>query len=301
MLASPRQPWLKILNRKILIWARDPYVACSRPRGHCVSHTDCPVGVRPKPTRGSLPAEELSSLHLGMYTLTCGLGPCVDFIGFCVYSSGMRASDKAYSALREDIIEWRLLPGAVLAEVEQSERLGVSRTPIREALSRLTAEGLARTAGRRGVVVSAISLADVNELFELRETLECRASALAAQRGNPTIFAALHDELAAAPTLLSSADPARHEYYALVGKLDEAIDLAICNSYLAQAMSSLRVHLVRIRRLAADDAVRLIAAAEEHAAIAGAIAAGNPRLAEAATILHLHRSLAHIKATHTPR
>lgn len=212
----------------------------------------------------------------------------------------MRASDKAYCALREDIIEWRLLPGAVLAEVEQSERLGVSRTPIREALSRLTAEGLVRTAGGRGVVVSAISLADVNELFEVRETLECRASALAAQRGDPTIFAALHDELAAAPTLLSSADPARHEYYALVGKLDEAIDLAICNSYLAQAMSSLRVHLVRIRRLAADDAVRLIAAAGEHAAIAGAIAAGNPRLAEAATILHLHRSLSHVKATHTP-
>ena len=50
----------------------------------------------------------------------------------------MRASDKAYAALRDDIIEWRLAPGAVLAEVEQSERLGVSRTPLREALGRLT-------------------------------------------------------------------------------------------------------------------------------------------------------------------
>ena len=43
----------------------------------------------------------------------------------------MRASDRAYAALREDIVEWRLRPGAVLAEVEQSERLGVSRTPLR--------------------------------------------------------------------------------------------------------------------------------------------------------------------------
>ena len=96
----------------------------------------------------------------------------------------MRASDKAYAALREEIIEWRLLPGTVLAEVEQSERLGVSRTPLREALSRLTAEGLTTTAGGRGVVVTDISLDDIDELFELRETLEGRAAALAAERGD---------------------------------------------------------------------------------------------------------------------
>jgi DNA-binding GntR family transcriptional regulator len=69
----------------------------------------------------------------------------------CVYTEVMRASDRAYAALREDIIEWRLRPGTVLAEVEQSERLGVSRTPVREALGRLTAEGLTTAAGGRGV------------------------------------------------------------------------------------------------------------------------------------------------------
>ncbi|ABM07158.1 GntR family transcriptional regulator [Paenarthrobacter aurescens] len=212
----------------------------------------------------------------------------------------MRASDRAYSALREDIIEWRLRPGTVLAEVEQSERLGVSRTPVREALSRLTAEGLTTAAGGRGVVVTDISLDSIDELFELRETLEVRAAALAAQRGEPGIFAELHAQLVLAPELLSDNDPARHEYYALVGRLDDAIDSAISNTYLANAMRSLRVHLVRVRRLAADDAARLHAAAAEHAAIAEAIAAGNPRLAEAATTLHLHRSLTHVKATHTP-
>ena len=209
----------------------------------------------------------------------------------------MRASDRAYAALREDIIEWRLLPGTVLAEVEQSERLGVSRTPLREALSRLTAEGLT-TAGGRGVVVTDISLDDIDELFELRETLEGKAAALAAERGDSAVFRELQEELLAAPALISSTDPARHDYYGLVGRLDEAIDAAISNSYLAQAMRSLRVHLVRVRRLAADDAARLTAAASEHAAIAEAIATGNPRLAEAATTVHLHRSLSHVKATH---
>ncbi len=212
----------------------------------------------------------------------------------------MRASDKAYAALREDIIEWRLAPGTVLAEVEQSERLGVSRTPVREALSRLSAEGLTTAAGGRGVVVTDISLDDIDELFELRETLEGKAAALAALRGEHPVFARLHAELLRAPEMLNDSDPARHDYYALVGRLDDAIDEAISNSYLVQAMRSLRVHLVRVRRLAADDADRLHAAAAEHAAIAEAIAAGNPRLAEAATTVHLHRSLSHVKATHTP-
>ncbi|MDE8588973.1 GntR family transcriptional regulator [Arthrobacter sp. NQ4] len=209
----------------------------------------------------------------------------------------MRASDKAYAALRDDIIEWRLTPGTVLAEVEQSERLGVSRTPLREALGRLTAEGLT-TAGGRGVVVTDISLEDIDELFELRETLEGKAAALAARRGDAATFEQLQRELLNAPALISGGDPALHDYYELVGRLDAAIDAAISNSYLAQAMRSLRVHLVRIRRLAADDARRLTAAAAEHAAIAEAIAAGNPKLAEAATIVHLHRSLSHVKATH---
>ncbi|NUT71781.1 GntR family transcriptional regulator [Pseudarthrobacter sp. C4D7] len=209
----------------------------------------------------------------------------------------MRASDRAYASLRDDIIEWRLAPGTVLAEVEQSERLGISRTPLREALGRLTAEGLT-TAGGRGVVVTGISLEDIDELFELRETLEGKAAALAARRGDPATFEGLQRELLNAPQLISGNHPALHDYYELVGRLDTAIDAAISNSYLAQAMRSLRVHLVRIRRLAADDACRLAAAAAEHAAIAEAIAAGNPKLAEAATVLHLHRSLSHIKATH---
>ncbi|UUL75835.1 GntR family transcriptional regulator [Pseudarthrobacter sp. Fe7] len=209
----------------------------------------------------------------------------------------MRASDKAYAALRDDIIEWRLAPGTVLAEVEQSERLGVSRTPLREALGRLTAEGLT-TAGGRGVVVTDISLEDIDELFELRETLEGRAAALAARRGDAATFERLQRELLDAPRLVSGDNPALHDYYELVGRLDTAIDAAISNSYLAQAMRSLRVHLVRIRRLAADDAGRLTAAAAEHAAIAEAIAAGNPGLAEAATVVHLHRSLSHVKAIH---
>lgn len=59
----------------------------------------------------------------------------------------MRASERAYVTLLDDILEWRLPPRTVRAEVDQSERLGVSRTSLREALGRLTAEGLQRLTG----------------------------------------------------------------------------------------------------------------------------------------------------------
>lgn len=210
----------------------------------------------------------------------------------------MRASERAYTGLRGDILDGRLPPGTVLAEVEQAERLGVSRTPLREALRRLAAEGLAAPGGR-GLVVTGVPLAAIDELFELRETLECRAAALAAERGDPAVFRGLQEELLAAPLLISGDVLELAGYYTLVGRMDTAIDAAIANAYLAQAMQGLRVHLVRIRRLAADDAGRLTAAAAEHAAIAEAIADRNAHLASAAVTLHLHRSLTHIKATHT--
>ncbi|KHL03177.1 GntR family transcriptional regulator [Sinomonas humi] len=210
----------------------------------------------------------------------------------------MKASDRAYASLREDIVEWRLVPGTVLGEVEQSERLGVSRTPLREALARLTADGLATAQRGRGVVVSELSLGQLGELFELREALECKAAALAAQRGDPARFADLRDRLAAAPALLADRDPQRQEYYALASELDAAVDEAILNTYLAQSLAGLRVHLARVRRLARDDAARLRQAAVEHATIAGAIADRNAPLASAATAVHLSNSLQHIRTNY---
>jgi len=206
----------------------------------------------------------------------------------------MRASEKAYTTLRNDIIHWRLAPGAVLGEVELSERLGVSRTPIREALAKLSAEGLAEPQSGRGVVVSEISLDHLEELFELRSALECRAAELAALRCDPAIFHALHRELSNAGELITEDDPTRHDYYRLAGELDSAIDAAVGNHYLSQALKGLRVHLVRVRRLSKDNPARLRDAAREHAAIALAIAHGNPAVASAATTVHLDNSLRHL-------
>ncbi|WP_104160730.1 GntR family transcriptional regulator [Arthrobacter sp. ZGTC212] len=215
----------------------------------------------------------------------------------------MRASDRAYRALREDIVTGRLLPGTVLGEVEQSQRLGISRTPLREALSRLTADGLAAPHNGRGVVVTKISPETVTELFELRQALECKAASLAATRGEPELFTALRRDFEQAADLIvqeTGQDPSRSAYYALVARLDEAIDTAAANAYLGQALANVRLHLARVRRLAKDNPERLLATAGEHATIAAAIASRDPALAAAATSVHLHKSLEHFLAAAGP-
>lgn len=211
----------------------------------------------------------------------------------------MRASDKAYEALRTDIVEWRLRPGTILGEVEQAERLGVSRTPLREALARLTADGLAVAQRGRGVVVSDVSLEHVDDLFALRRALEVESARIAAGKADPQEFDSLRERFLQAGR--STGYNSREAYYQLAGELDESIDAAVDNRYIEQSLRSLRVHLARVRRLAQDDPGRLAASALEHAAIAGAIAAQNPEVAAAATQLHLHHSLEHIKNHAGPR
>lgn len=222
-----------------------------------------------------------------------------DFSAFLYTIGGMRASDKAYEALRTEIVEWRLRPGAVLGEVEQAERLGVSRTPLREALARLVADGLAVQQRGRGAVVSDVSLEHVDDLFALRRALEVESARIAARNAAPAPFAELRSRFLEAGR---SPDPeTRESYYRLAGELDRSIDAAVANPYIEQALRSLRVHLARVRRLAQDDPERLAASALEHAAIADAIAAQNPEVAAAATHLHLHHSLEHIKTHAGPR
>ena len=213
----------------------------------------------------------------------------------------MRASDRAYRALRGEIIDGGLTPGTVLGEVEQSVRLGLSRTPLREALSRLVADGLAAPATGRGVVVTAVSLAEAPKLFDLRIALETLASRRAAEHAAHhadgtelrETFRRLADRFDRATVeLAAGTDP--NGYYALTAELDAELDSASGNAYLADSLRGLRLHLGRLRRLARNSPTRLAASSREHAAIAHAIAAGNPELAAAATVIHLHHALAHL-------
>lgn len=228
----------------------------------------------------------------------------------------MRASDRAYETLRQEILDGALPPGTLLGEVEQAERLGLSRTPLREALSRLIADGLADQTRGRGTVVSSISAADVDLLFELRLPLEVQSARLAAERGDPRRFTALADRFSAAEKTLRERGLGRHHtqdqdrdrdrdrqdehYYELTAELDEALSEAVANPYLSHSLRSMRAHLVRARRLAQHQPERLAASAREHREVCTAIASGDAETAGAAMLIHLRRSLAHITAQHEP-
>jgi len=206
----------------------------------------------------------------------------------------MRASERAYLQLRQEILDGDLPAGSLLAEVEQSTRLGVSRTPLREALGRLASEALVATHSGRGVVVTEISLENITELFEVRQALEEQAARLAARRRDKEVFEALQVEFRAADELLDDGDPGSRRYYAVVSRLDTAIDEAIANPFLVAALANVRTHSARVRRLSHDDPDRLREAAREHLMIVDAIIEGSESLAAHATQLHLHRSLKNI-------
>jgi DNA-binding GntR family transcriptional regulator len=210
----------------------------------------------------------------------------------------VRASDRAYDVLKEDILQWRLAPGTVLGETEQSERLGISRTPLREAITRLAAEGLVDTQRGRAGVVTDVSPANLPELFELREALETQAARLAARRRNTRDFERLREEFLSAPADLAHGTSG---YYELVARLDAAIDDAIANPFLLSSLAGLRNHLARIRRLAQDNPVRLAESVSEHLLIVEAILDRDEMLAAQATAVHLRKSLANLlDATGTP-
>lgn len=211
----------------------------------------------------------------------------------------MRASDRAYATLLAEIQGGILAPGAVVGEAMQASRLGVSRTPMREAIARLVADGLIRQQSARVLVVAGFDTVDIQNLFVARRALEETAARIAASRGDLETFA----ELAKA---FEVAHPERDEqsadaYYELISRFDAAIDEAVDNTYLVQALRPIRTHLVRARRLARDNRSRLIASAAEHALIAKAISHADAELAAHATHVHLHHALESILGSITER
>ncbi|HLS48564.1 MAG TPA: GntR family transcriptional regulator [Actinomycetaceae bacterium] len=209
----------------------------------------------------------------------------------------LRASDRVYETLRDEIVTWRLEPGTLLSEVDHSERLGVSRTPLREALRRLVADGLAVPGKGRTLVVSDLSASDVRHLFELREALEPQAARLAARRGDSRVFAELRHRFDEASALLTESDPDHLAYYELVADFDRATDEAMGSSYLLSAIEQVRAHALRARRMSRSNTDRLARAAREHALIAEAIADGDELLAQQTTAVHLRASYKNILAT----
>ena len=102
-----------------------------------------------------------------------------------------RNVDNVYAKLREDILELRRRPGEVLDEAEISATFGLSRSPVREAIVRLTSEGLAQTLKNRGAIVSRFDIEDLPDYFDAQTLLFRITARLAAQVGGSAAAASL--------------------------------------------------------------------------------------------------------------
>lgn len=212
------------------------------------------------------------------------------------------AAARAYQQLRDEILDGTLAPGDPLLEVAQSQRLGVSRTPVREAFALLLNDGLAAPAGGRGLVVTDLDPGEAASIFEMRATLEPQAAKLAAQRGRAEVFEGFAAEFAQWQAALAG-DPAEivvDSYFETIARFDEAMTDAAANRYLTQALETLRTHTARLRRQSSASLARIGASAAEHALIATAIANGDPDLAVHATHIHLHASREHYRRSAAP-
>lgn len=105
-------------------------------------------------------------------------------------TSGLLRHD-VFRTLRQDILACRLAPGAELREAELAERFSISKSPVRDALSRLVQEGLVNVVPRQGYRVAPISVKDVGDMFEYRCVLECACTRIAAGRAEPQALRAL--------------------------------------------------------------------------------------------------------------
>ncbi|MEP7276539.1 MAG: GntR family transcriptional regulator, partial [Betaproteobacteria bacterium] len=105
------------------------------------------------------------------------------------------ASGTAFAWLRDEILSGRMRPGQALSENELAQRLGLSRTPIREAIIRLESEGLLTVRPQVGTTVAPIDVEAVADVQFLREAIECRTVALAAKRATAADARELRSQL----------------------------------------------------------------------------------------------------------
>lgn len=161
--------------------------------------------------------------------------------------------EKAYTHIRRKILSGELAPGAALSEASMARELGNSRGPLREAVRRLTAEGLLRPSPVGGSVVVEFSRRDVAELYELREALEVYAAGKAAERGlRPSELSAL-TELVDAVLLLRDELEVSREHHLGKAAMERFIRLdlrfhstlvrAAANSRILKAVADTRVLL----------------------------------------------------------
>lgn len=191
--------------------------------------------------------------------------------------------EQAYNYLKQAIQTHRLKPGDRLREAELAEVIGVSRTPLREALARLESDGMIVNDSTRGLVVMELDYNMVSELYYMREVLEGTAARLAAQHASDV-------ELTIIEEICEQYRRSLGDGPALAAKnrqFHEALYRCAHNRYLLRTLTALHDTLALLGDTMLSDPGRAERTLNEHEAIAQAIKKRDPDAAETATRSHI--------------
>jgi len=196
-----------------------------------------------------------------------------------------RLVDDATHALREAILDGRIPAGARLRQIELADRLGISRTPIREALGRLQYEGLVSLEPGGGVTVAVLDLEGAAALYDVREVLDGLAARLAAQRAGKADLARLERTLGAMRRCLARGEA--NQWFTAHVAFHDAIFAASGNGRLGALATIVRQSIQRFHPLLLRTERRLEAANDEHRGIHEAIAGRRAEEAERRARAHI--------------
>lgn len=197
-------------------------------------------------------------------------------------------ADRVYETLENGILDGRYARGEYLTEVRLSEELGVSRTPVREALRRLGQEGLIEETGK-GALVVGVAVGDISVIYEMRARIEGYAARLFTERVTDVELKELRDNIDLQDFYSVKTAAAENS-----GELDTRFHSIIysgCGSrVLEDTLASLNKKAKRYRRVSYEDSRRAKNAAAEHRAIYDAVRAGEVEAAESLMTLHIRNA-----------
>ena len=196
---------------------------------------------------------------------------------------------KVYEKLISSILSGDLLPGDRLREIDLAKRLNVSRTPVREAMRRLEADGLITHKPRIGAEVRTLTQEEIVELYEMRIVLEATAAQMAAKH---TSKAEIHTlKTLNAQMMQVATDP--YKVAMLNRKFHGCILSAARNRFLSQSHNSLSHALVLLGKTTLESSKRVKDVVSQHDAIVEALKSGQPETAAKLMRKHMEASLEH--------
>jgi DNA-binding GntR family transcriptional regulator len=206
---------------------------------------------------------------------------------------------KVYRWLRDQILHHVFLPGNKLDVQQLADDLGVSRTPVKDAINRLTAEGLVVLRSRRGTYVARLTPAALHDLFDARLMIETWAAQALTPEQLASVASTIRDLFTRADRIITPGDAAHFDYpafYALDTALHETLVRLAGNAILVEMHRTVIARAGVGRMYFPGDVeiwLRSLAAHEEHRAIAKAVAAGDVTALLASVRAHIRASRAH--------